>query len=261
MHSCKSYKMIDWFNSRQSLHIYYANSSIIHLHICFGLCWHQSPKRGDWKGNRVKPFPNWFWWLNCPTQIIGLTSLFKIIYSTGAKGSTQTNQKNKLGLKRNEQKGNRRLPWSGAPDSVRCTRVHQLKLFTFRFPRRSSAIIHRTVRCATGLSGAPAEQRLSVRNGRLCKVNSTAVEVRAAVRGAPDCPVRHQTVRCHMRTEPPTVDQLQDLTTGWRGGAPDCLVRPSPAAFSNDYNLVGGYKYHPNRPLHSVGAQATFQVI
>jgi hypothetical protein len=28
-----------------------------------------------WKGNRVKPFPKWFWWLNCPTQIIGLTSL------------------------------------------------------------------------------------------------------------------------------------------------------------------------------------------
>jgi hypothetical protein len=158
--------------------------------------------------------------LNFPTQIIGLTSLFKIIYSTGAKGSTQTNQKNKLGLKRKEQKGNRRLPWSGAPDcpvchrTVRCTRVFQLKLFTFGFSRRSSAIIHRTVRCDTGLSGAPAEQQLSARNGRLCKVNSTATEVRAAVRGAPDCPVRHRTVRCHMRIEPPTVDQLQDLTAG-----------------------------------------------
>jgi hypothetical protein len=38
----------------------------------------------------------------------------------------------------------------------------------------------------------------------------------------------HRTVRCHMRTEPPTVDQLQDLTTGWRGGAPDtvrCTLR------------------------------------
>jgi hypothetical protein len=22
-------------------------SSILHLYICFGLCWHQSPKRGD----------------------------------------------------------------------------------------------------------------------------------------------------------------------------------------------------------------------
>jgi hypothetical protein len=26
-------------------------SSIMHLYICFGLCWHQSPKRGRLKGN------------------------------------------------------------------------------------------------------------------------------------------------------------------------------------------------------------------
>jgi hypothetical protein len=42
------------------------------------------------------------------------------------------------------------------------------------------------------------------------------------------------------------------------GGAPDCPVRPSPAAISNGYNLVGGYKYHPNRPLQVGGAQETF---
>jgi hypothetical protein len=51
-------------------------SSILQLSICFGLCVginHQ--KGGDWKGNRLTPFPKWFWWLNCPTQIIGLTSL------------------------------------------------------------------------------------------------------------------------------------------------------------------------------------------
>jgi hypothetical protein len=29
------------------------------------------------------------------------------------------------------------------------------------------------------------------------------------------------------------------------GGAPDYPVRPSPAHFSNGYNLDGGYKYHP----------------
>jgi hypothetical protein len=28
-----------------------------------------------WKGNSLTPFPKWFWWLNCPTQTIGLTSL------------------------------------------------------------------------------------------------------------------------------------------------------------------------------------------
>jgi hypothetical protein len=42
--------------------------------------------------------------LNFPTQIIGLTSLLLIIHSTGAKSSTQTNHKNKLGFKRKEQK-------------------------------------------------------------------------------------------------------------------------------------------------------------
>jgi hypothetical protein len=134
--------------------------------------------------------------------------LFKTIYSTGAKGSTQTNQKNKLGLKRKEQKGNRRLPWSGAPDcpvchrtvsgvppdSVRCTRVLQLELLTFGFPRRNSAIIHRICPVHTGLSGAPAEQRLSARNGRLCKVNSGNQMSEQTVRGAPDCPVSHRTV-------------------------------------------------------------------
>jgi hypothetical protein len=33
-------------------------SSILDLYICFGLCWHQSPKRGRLKGNRLTPFPN-----------------------------------------------------------------------------------------------------------------------------------------------------------------------------------------------------------
>jgi hypothetical protein len=60
--------------------------------------------------------------------------------------------------------------------------------------------------------------------------HSVAAEVRAAgQRGTrlsgvtPDCPVWHRTVRCHMRTKPPTVDQLQALTTGWRGGTPDTI--------------------------------------
>jgi hypothetical protein len=77
-------------------------------------------------------------------------------------------------------KGNRSAPWSGAtdcplchqtmsgapPDSVRCTREEQLQTLHLRVSRRTSAIIHQTVWCATGLSGEPAEQRLSVRNGR-----------------------------------------------------------------------------------------------
>jgi hypothetical protein len=114
---------------------------------------------------------------------------------------------------------NRRLPWSGAPDcpvchrtvpgappdSVRCTRELQAKLFTFRNSQRRLAIIHRTVRCTTGqcpvlqrratlnspasdfrsaiihrtcpvhtgLSGEPAEQRLLRANGRLQCIKCT----------------------------------------------------------------------------------------
>jgi hypothetical protein len=45
------------------------------------------------------------------------------------------------------------------------------------------------------------------------------------------------------------------------GGALDCPVRPSPAAFSEGYNLVGGYKNHPKQPLQEEGAKETFQVI
>jgi hypothetical protein len=50
---------------------------------------------------------------------------------------------------------------SGAPpDSVRCTRALEAELATFGKIGGRSAIIHRTVRCHTGLSGVPAEQRL-----------------------------------------------------------------------------------------------------
>ena len=54
--------------------------------VCVGIN-HQ--KGGDWKGIRLTPiFPNLFWWLNCPTQIIGLTSLPKYIDYTGVKRFT-----------------------------------------------------------------------------------------------------------------------------------------------------------------------------
>jgi hypothetical protein len=59
------------------------------------------------------------------------------------------------------------VPWSGAPDSVRCTREPNSKLATFWNSGGRSAIIHRTVRCSIGLSGVPAEQRLLRANGRL----------------------------------------------------------------------------------------------
>jgi hypothetical protein len=78
------------------------------------------------------------------------------MYSTGAQ-RFNTNQKKdqvrvqKKGAKETEENlGLAHRTVSGAPGTV------QSELFTFGFLRRRSAIIHRTVWCATGLSGAPS---------------------------------------------------------------------------------------------------------
>jgi hypothetical protein len=70
-------------------------------------------------------------------------------------------------------------------DSVRCTRVNQLELFTFGFPRRSSAIIHRTVRCTSGAMTICAQRSTLTDEQYRDRSQST-------VRGAPDCPVPHE---------------------------------------------------------------------
>jgi hypothetical protein len=62
------------------------------------------------------------------------------------------------------------------------------------------AIIHRTVRCAPGMSGEPAEQRLTGTNGRLQKgtmMNSAAQksEVIRHVRCGTGCPVQQKVKR------------------------------------------------------------------
>jgi hypothetical protein len=93
--------------------------------------------------------------------------------------------------------------------------------FTFGFLQRRSAIIYRTVRCATGLSGAPSGAMALQHNGRLHSALTTlqyTTEVRAEVRGAPDneqclsgaapdCPVPPE-------VSAPTVDYVKTLTVG-----------------------------------------------
>jgi hypothetical protein len=101
---------------------------------------------------------------------------------------------------------------SGAPGSYKCqpTTLGKMKAHT--------AIIHRTVRCATGLSCVPAEQRLThatVDSDRSYSEQQCRAEVRTAksegyrtircgtgLSGvAPDYPVWHRTVRCRKRTK------------------------------------------------------------
>jgi hypothetical protein len=156
--------------------------------------------------------------------------LFKIIFYRCKRFNTNQS-KDKLGLKRKEQEGNRRLPWSGAPDcpvchrtvsgappdNVRCTRVLQLELLTFGFPRRSSAIIHRTCPVHTGLSSVPAEQRLSARNGRLCKVSDVRADGQrgTGLSGvAPDCPVLHEDKASNGRPAPNPKGKMTWRRTG-----------------------------------------------
>jgi hypothetical protein len=160
--------------------------------------------------------------------------------------------------------------------------VNQLELFTFGFPMRNSAIIHRTVRCATGqcpvhhrtvrcTSGATAicAQRSTLTDEQYRDRSQSSGQRGTGLSGAtPDCPVPHEDKASNGRPAQRPIDEVtwrRTDTVRWRtglsGGAPDCPVRPSPADFTNGQILVGGYKYHPNRPLQKGGAQATFQVI
>jgi hypothetical protein len=71
-----------------------------------------------------------------------------------------------------------------------------------------------------------------------------------------DCPVHHRTVRW------PHLSELQRSNpNGWvtwlahrtvSGGAPDCQVRPSTAAFSNGHFGGWGYKYPPTTILQGI---------
>jgi hypothetical protein len=85
----------------------------------------------------------------------------------------------------------------GAPRTV------QAELFTFGFLRRRSAIIHRTVRWATGLSSAPSgatAPSAMVDFNSHCQMLQCAAESERKVRVYrtlnSSCSVRHRTVRC-----------------------------------------------------------------
>jgi hypothetical protein len=106
---------------------------------------------------------------------------------------------------------------SGAPpDSVRCTRGLQAKLFTFGKIQRSSAIIHRTVRCT------PDSVRCS-RNEASLEPASFGNSLRY---NSPDCPVSQRsngyftpTVTCRSIKCTPERAEVRHA----RSGAPDTL--------------------------------------
>jgi hypothetical protein len=154
---------------------------------------------------------------------------------------------------------------SGAPPySVRCTRENHSELLSFGNSGSPSAIIHRTVRCSTGLSGVPAEQwLLRQRSSAKATVNSARLRAQSQSRRQmahrtvnSDCLVHHRTVRW------PHLSELQRSNpNGWMtwlahrtvsGGAPDCSVRPSTGAFPNGHFGGWGYKYPPTTTLQGI---------
>jgi hypothetical protein len=124
---------------------------------------------------------------------------------------------------------------------VRCAREPDSELATFGNSGGRSAIIHRTVRCTTGLSGVPAEQRLHRANGRLQRaVNALqctqkSEQSQKAHRTVnSDCPVHHRSVRWPRRQKFQRSNHNGRVT--WlahrtvSGGASDCPVRHATAA-------------------------------
>jgi hypothetical protein len=149
------------------------------------------------------------------------------------------------------------------PDSVRSTRESNSKFASHGNSGNRSAIIHRTVRCNTGLSGVLAEQRLLRANGRLqnafnvlqCAPESEQRQ-KAHRTVYSDCPVQHRTVRW------PRIQKLQRSNPNSRvtwlahrtvsGGAPDCPVRHATDSLPTATFGGWGYKY-PNHPtIHCI---------
>jgi hypothetical protein len=129
------------------------------------------------------------------------------------------------------------------PDSVWCTRDSNSELLTFGNSGGRSAIIHRTVRWGTGLSGVPAEQRLLRANGRLqkalnalqCAPGSEQSQMAHRTLNSA-CPVHHRTVLWPRRQKLQR-SESNGLVT-WQAhrtvssGAPGCPVRHATAALT-----------------------------
>jgi hypothetical protein len=172
------------------------------------------------------------------------------------KGSTQTNKRSKLGFKIKGAK-EPRVPWSGAPDNVRCTRTVQLQtchprisLGVLRYNSPDCPVCHQTIRC-TSKATAPS------RNGRLQKPLTLWTVKNSARRSQSSRQRRTRQwtvpVRCSTELSGATRRQssngwLCPNPNGWvtwlahrtvSSGTPDCPVRPSTAV--QPQRLFGGW--------------------
>jgi hypothetical protein len=86
---------------------------------------------------------------------------------------------------------------NGTPNCLVCHRIvsgapepYNSEPATLRNLRARSTIIHRTVRCATELSGELAEQRLPARQRSSARMNSASQKSERRSQRAPDCPMQ-----------------------------------------------------------------------
>jgi hypothetical protein len=150
------------------------------------------------------------------------------------------------------------------PDSVRCTRALDAELATFGKMGGRSAIIHRTVRCA---SGATATSRATVDcnafNARLRAQRTEHAQLahRTVYR---TCPVHHRTAQ-----RPHKSELQRSNPNGWltwlahrtvSGGAPDCPVRHATAHFQRPFLVVGAINT-PTTPHSMASKFPTFNTL
>ena len=169
--------------------------------------------------------PIYFWWLNCPTQIFGLTCLPKCIDYTGVKGSHSANKKTKSWVQQ-KSKGPTEGTSGLAPRIVRCATgqcpVHQRTPTRTRHLRECwEALRYNSPDCpvCTGLSGATPEQRLSPRQ-RLSAAHLMRA-LRAQKSGAPILAHRTANSTCPVCTGHPGGPTSQKLQRSESNGSDD----------------------------------------
>ena len=122
--------------------------------------------------------PIQFWWLNCPTQIFGLTSLPKCIDYTGVKGSHSANKKTKFWIQQRSKGATGGTPGLAhrtvrcATGHVRCTRGLKLKLPTFGNSQRRLG--YNSPDCPVYTGQCPVRQGRSASGTRQLRETPTA---------------------------------------------------------------------------------------
>jgi hypothetical protein len=137
------------------------------------------------------------------------------------------------------------------PDSVRCTRELEAELATFGKMGGRFAIIHRTVRCASGETAtSQSTVDCNAFNARL-RAQRTEHAQKAHQTVYRTCPVHHRTAQRPHQSELQRSEPNGRLT--WlahrtvSGGAPDCPVRHTTDSLPTATFGGWGYKY-PNHP-------------